>query len=221
MLMQKHSTRERIIEAAGRLFAEKGFKETTVKDITDLAGANVAAVNYYFGDKEKLYEEVIIHVFDYMRKNFPLDKDMAAADSPENRFHILIHNMLYRFLSPERPAWQASLLAQERMNPHPVTLRVTHEEIAKTRNLLFASISELLEPDVQKEEVELCEQCVVGQILHQAHMRSSHAPPLVRKGPMTGDEITRLAQYISEFSLAGIRQVHQNVAERQNANNEA
>jgi AcrR family transcriptional regulator len=213
--MQRQSTRERIIEAAGQLFAEKGFKETTVKDITELAGANLAAVNYYFGDKEKLYEEVILHVFAYMRKNFPLDKGMDTADSPEARFRIIVHNLLYRFISPERPAWQAMLMAQERMNPHPVTLRTTHEEITKTRNLLFSSIGELLGPDAQTEEVELYEQCVVGQILHQALMRSPHAPPLIKKGPATGDEINRLAQYVSEFSLAGMRQVHQSLAERQ------
>ena len=55
----EQSTKKRLIEAAGSLFADKGFKETTVRDICEQAGANVAAVNYHFGDKEKLYGEVI------------------------------------------------------------------------------------------------------------------------------------------------------------------
>ena len=52
-------TRQRLLEAAGEIFAEQGFRQTTVRDICARAGANVAAVNYHFGDKEKLYSEVL------------------------------------------------------------------------------------------------------------------------------------------------------------------
>jgi AcrR family transcriptional regulator len=51
--------REQILDAAERLFAEKGVAETTVRAITADAGANVAAVNYYFRSKEDLYREVV------------------------------------------------------------------------------------------------------------------------------------------------------------------
>ena len=51
-------TRDRILESACRAFAERGFRETTISDICRAAQANIAAVNYYFGSKEKLYEAV-------------------------------------------------------------------------------------------------------------------------------------------------------------------
>ncbi len=47
-----HETRQRLIEAVGEVFAERGFRAATVRDICQRAQANVAAVNYYFGDKE-------------------------------------------------------------------------------------------------------------------------------------------------------------------------
>ena len=52
------TTKERILEAACRAFAERGFRQTTIAAICQAAEANIAAVNYYFGSKEKLYEAV-------------------------------------------------------------------------------------------------------------------------------------------------------------------
>jgi len=51
-------TKERILRAAFEVFAKRGFHNTTVRDICQKADVNVAAINYYFNTKEKLYEEV-------------------------------------------------------------------------------------------------------------------------------------------------------------------
>ena len=50
----------RLIEAAGEEFAGKGFDSARVRTICERAGANVAAVNYHFGDKEQLYVETVL-----------------------------------------------------------------------------------------------------------------------------------------------------------------
>src|SRR5207247_5047290 len=60
-------TRERLLRAAERLFADRGFKDVTVRDICRAARANVAAVNYHFGDKLGLYREVMQTAIDGMR----------------------------------------------------------------------------------------------------------------------------------------------------------
>jgi|SRR5699024_8648571 len=52
------STRDRILDAAERLFAEQGFHLTTLRQITQAAGANLAAVNYYFGSKQALIRAI-------------------------------------------------------------------------------------------------------------------------------------------------------------------
>jgi AcrR family transcriptional regulator len=67
--MNEKDTRERILDAAERLFAEKGIKETSVRDITRLARANLAAVNYHFGFKEGLIRYTI------SRRLEPLNKE--------------------------------------------------------------------------------------------------------------------------------------------------
>jgi AcrR family transcriptional regulator len=52
------STKERILAAAEALFAQRGFDGASLRQLTSAAGVNLAAVNYHFGSKEKLVEEV-------------------------------------------------------------------------------------------------------------------------------------------------------------------
>jgi AcrR family transcriptional regulator len=53
------STREKLVEGAGHVFAEHGYHATTVREIVRRSGANIAAVNYHFGGKLGLYTEVL------------------------------------------------------------------------------------------------------------------------------------------------------------------
>src|SRR5581483_8991895 len=52
-------TKQRLLEVAGAVFAEQGFKNATVREICKRADANVAAINYHFGDKQGLYSETL------------------------------------------------------------------------------------------------------------------------------------------------------------------
>ena len=56
--LQAENTKERILETAEKLFADKGYNGVSVRDITRSAACNVAAVNYHFGNKENLYFDV-------------------------------------------------------------------------------------------------------------------------------------------------------------------
>ena len=56
--MPPKNTATSILSAAEELFAEKGFAETSLRNITSLAGVNLAAVNYHFGSKKELIQAV-------------------------------------------------------------------------------------------------------------------------------------------------------------------
>src|SRR5882672_8263904 len=87
-------TREQLIEAATEVFARAGFRAATVREICQKAGANIAAVNYHFGDKESLYAEVLRHALHRARQKYPPDLGLGPKATPEERLHAFVHSFL-------------------------------------------------------------------------------------------------------------------------------
>lgn len=92
-------TRERILEAASSVFSEKGFEKATVRDICSRAGANVAGVNYHFGDKLGLYRELLGRWLDRDEERFPLDEDVDEKSDVARRLFVFYRAMLLRIFS--------------------------------------------------------------------------------------------------------------------------
>lgn len=72
----ENGTQRRILDSAIMLFAQSGFSEVTVRDIADHAGANVAAISYYFGTKDHLIKETIRTVIAPL-----IERRLAALDA--------------------------------------------------------------------------------------------------------------------------------------------
>ena len=93
-------TRERLLEAAQRLFAQRGFKRVTVREICRAARANVAAVNYHFGDKLGLYREVMQGAIRAMRETNEAAREAGKGQSPEEELRRYVAVFLQRVLNP-------------------------------------------------------------------------------------------------------------------------
>src|SRR5947209_20539236 len=77
-------TRDSLLEAAIAVFSAKGFEGGSVREITQAAKANQAAINYHFGGKEGLYREVLKASVEAFAELSPLDADrLAAMDGPQ------------------------------------------------------------------------------------------------------------------------------------------
>src|SRR6476620_9432691 len=87
-------TRERLIDAAGEVFAEHGFKGARVRDICARAGATVAAVNYYFRDKEGLYTTCLAQWAQTALEKYPPLLGLSEDAPPERRFAAFVHSFL-------------------------------------------------------------------------------------------------------------------------------
>ena len=203
-------TREKLIEAAGEVFAEAGFHDATVREICARAGAHVAAVNYHFRDKLGLYTEVIKSAIMAQQPAGQIPLDAHGAD-PCAVLSALVHQWLERVRDGGRPAWFARIMAHEMTQPTSALDRVT-EAIEPNYLRLRTQIGKLIGRSANDARTRMCVHSVVGQILHYIQSR----PMLARLWPdLNLDDAKQrraIAGHIVEFSLAGMKAAHRNSA---------
>jgi AcrR family transcriptional regulator len=198
------ATRQRLIEVAGEVFADQGFRSATIRDICGRAGANVAAVNYHFGDKEQLYLDVLEHAHRTSLTRYPPDLGTTADSPAEDRLRAFIRSFLLRLLDDGVPAWLGKLMAREMVEPTPALDGLVERVMRPLFTLLVGIVQDLAGPDADTQRVRLCAQSVVGQLIFYRHAQEC----LRRLGPdaVCGpDKVEAIADHVTRFSLAAIR----------------
>lgn len=198
------ATRAQLLEAAGAVFAEAGYRAATVREICQRAGANVAAVNYHFGDKQALYAEVLKASYRLSVAKYPPDLGLAPGATPEQRLAAFVRSFLLRIFSSGPDARHGKLMARELIEPTAVLDEVVRETIQPMAATLMAIVKELLEPATPPESIRRHGMSVVSQILFYHHCR----PVINRMFPdlqFNAEGIEQLAEHITRFSLAAMR----------------
>lgn len=197
-------THERLLEAAGQVFAEQGFRRATVRQICQRAGANVAAVNYHFGDKMGLYAAVLNHWLGVALEKYPPELGLGPDATPEERLHAYVRSYLFRLLGEGAPAWHGRLMAQEMNEPTAAMDTLLAMTIRPLAQKLDAIIRDLLGPGAADDVVRACACSVAGQCCFYRHAEAM----LKRLYPQHGTgpaDIERLAAHVTAFSLAGVK----------------
>jgi len=163
-------TRAKLIAAAGEVFADMGFQAATVRDICQRAGANVAAINYYFRDKLGLYTEVLKASISANQGEI-IQQAVAKAKTPEEALRLLIAGMLSRMYSEDRPAWNVRIMAHEMAQPTPALTQVIDEVLRPRYNQLRGIIAQILNVSPDHATTRLHAHSVIGQVIHYVHAR--------------------------------------------------
>lgn len=199
-------TRTRLIDAAGEMFAELGFHQTTVRQICQRAGANIAAVNYHFRDKTGLYTEVVRQSMRAAR----LDTVRAAFEQnlpPEQILRAVIRARLESLRSLDLGDWHFRIFAHELAKPTPAMNIVVNEAIRPLYSRMCLLIGRMLDLPPEHEKTRLCAHSIIGQILFYAFT----GPVISRLAPemkMTPKQIELVSNHIAEFSLAYLSQAN-------------
>jgi TetR/AcrR family transcriptional regulator, regulator of cefoperazone and chloramphenicol sensitivity len=196
------STRQKLIESAGKVFAEVGFNDATVREICSRAGANVAAVNYYFGDKLGLYTEVLTSSM-LAQQETTLIASRAYPSDPGAALEALICEWFKTVHEGGRPSWFARILAHEMGQPTQALDRVA-EAMAGNYLQLRTLVGKLIRRGPNDLRTRLCVHSIVGQVLHYITGR----PMLARLWPDLELDNQRqrraVVEHIVAFSLAGV-----------------
>jgi TetR/AcrR family transcriptional regulator, regulator of cefoperazone and chloramphenicol sensitivity len=193
-------TRERLLQAAGEMFSRHGFRGTTVRNISRRANANVAAVNYHFGDKEALYSAVLKHTLNWADEKFPRSFDLSAGATAALR--NFIRSFLLQILDEGRPAWHGKLMALEIVAPTAALDQVIEDVLGPLHKSLAGIVRELL-GEADSETVRLCTLSIIGQCVYYHNARKVITRLYDRTYSL--EEIERLSDHIAQFSLSAMR----------------
>jgi TetR/AcrR family transcriptional regulator, regulator of cefoperazone and chloramphenicol sensitivity len=194
-------TKERLLEVATRLFAEHGFGKVTVRDICAPAKANVAAINYHFGGKVGLYEEVLRSAIRVMQTMTDDVRRAGDGMSPERQLGLYVWTFLER-VTQNHNGWIHQLMMHEMHDPTPALDLVVKEVIKPRLAYLGTIVAAILGCDTTDARVERCVTSVQVQCL--SVMRN----PIGRKlgiRAIDAAQVPELAAHITTFSVAGIR----------------
>jgi AcrR family transcriptional regulator len=211
---EKHSselssaTESRLLEAAGEIFAEVGYRAATVRQICEKAGANIAAVNYHFGDKEGLYMAVLRSVPDAHAEKFPADRGLPPGATAEQKLAAYIESLLNRVFDEGRPGWHTKIMAREMIEPTRALDTLVTDVALPVHKELAAIVRELLGPKGAEDAVRLCTLSILSQCVYYHHARSvlSRLYPQQEYGSR---DIAQLADHITRFSQGALQRFAQ------------
>jgi AcrR family transcriptional regulator len=192
--------RRKILDAAGEIFANHGFQDATVREICAQAGVNVAAVNYYFGDKAALYVEVLRQSLCAAQFEIP------AGLEPEEILSQIIHAMCRRMLESERPSWAYRIMAHEMARPTQALDQVIEEVIRPSYLRIRNTLSAILNLPPENATTRMCAHSIIAQVIHYVSSR----PVISKVWPelqMTPEQVEMLADHISAFSLCSVQEL--------------
>ena len=195
-------TKERLLTAASDVFVEKGFRDATVAEICNRAGANISAVNYYFGSKEILYQESWRHSFSQAIASHPQDGGVSEDAPAAERLRGQVKALIERITDESNRDFFISQM--EFLNPTGLLAEVMKTELIPLHEKTLAVVRELLGPQVPEQGVYFCETCIISMCIHPMVIQRVGQRTKNVAGPLIIDDLEAFADYVMKFALAGI-----------------
>ncbi len=203
-----HDTHRRLLDAAVTLFADRGFRKTTVRAICDKAGANVSAVKYHFGGKRELYDAAFDHARTLSNETNPFvqmdtARDFHANQSPERRLYLFIRTLLEHQFRDGQPSELTRLMSHEMMHPTAALDRLIEVSVRRVYHALIQIVLDLMDPPDQQQA-----RLLATSISAQCHFHHLALPMIQCLEPdqrYTPQALDELAGHIHRFTLAAVR----------------
>lgn len=202
------ATKDKLMEAAVQVFAEKGFKAATVREICTLAGVNVAAVNYHFGDKQSLYDAVVEFMFtcaEYHEefRALPEQSELTPEEKLRRLLFYFVRQVYTGKCNESTGADMGTIFRMEMVRPSKRFRELMEEYIYYNAWALKAVVQEYLGEKAEAKLVHETASAIAGQVMYYALARPiaeflnpEHCPD---EAFMDG-----ITETITEFSLGGL-----------------
>lgn len=197
-------TRTRLLMAAAQEFAKHGYEAATVRAICREADANVAAVKYHFGSKERLYADVLVSFFAGRSAQYPLEAGFDTAQSDEHRLKLFVGNFLRCLCCEiEEDRAHAKLVLSEIVNPTPLFAELVTAVMEPIRRAVELAVLPLLGEKTSDNALRACLVGVLGQVLFYLQ-NLSIIESMYDDVVFDEEGLERITRHITQFSLGGI-----------------
>ena len=195
-------TRERILKAAERLFAERGYDGTSIRAIVAKARVNQAAINYHFGGKDGLYREVLRAAFRAMTEHQLEHAQEVKAMSREDALADFIRRQLRPLLARDELSRSMRIFNWETVRPTAVFKSLVSEEAAPFMGLAVDIVRRFL-PAADQRTLMVAAIWMIGQCSVFLRNRDQLANPPIG---LVIDEssVEWLSRLISGWVMAGL-----------------
>lgn len=197
------TTRTALIKAATAVFSEHGYENGSVRLITQRAGANQAAINYHFGDKEGLYRKVLEAAAEALERESFLDAEQLDRLPPADAVRLYFRQFLSPLVKRDRVSQYLRLFACESVRPSAVFRRYVEARPPRIFRLAERVVRRFLPQDAPREELALRAVWLAQQpifFVREAELLS--APPFGIAFDPVGVE--RLVERLTALTLTGL-----------------
>ena len=199
--MSSDTTRQQILDAAGPVFAEKGFEKATVRDICSAAGVNVAAVNYYFGDKHQLYVTTVQQAHENRAATVPLPA-WDVMDSSREKLRGFVRTVMARMVGLEEAPWQTRLLMREVLAPTDACRQLIEAYFRPMMQVLLSIIDEMVPASLDASRRQQLAFSIVGQCVFY-RVAGDAVSLMVDQGELEQNyTVPLLADHIADVAIA-------------------
>jgi AcrR family transcriptional regulator len=197
-------TRQRILKAAERLFADRGYEETSIRAIVAKARVNQAAINYHFGGKDGLYREVLRTAFRALTEQQLAHAQEMEGMTRENALGEFIRHQLHPLVERDELSRHLRIFNWEAVRPTAVYRKLMTEEAAPFMALAIDLVRRFL-PEADQGTLIMAAVWLVGQCSIFVRSAEQLANPPVSLA-LDGATIERLTKRVSAWALAGLAQ---------------
>jgi AcrR family transcriptional regulator len=195
-------TRERIMKAAERLFAERGYDATSIRAIVAKARVNQAAINYHFDGKDGLYREVLHTAFRALTEQQLEHADEMKAMSREAALTEFIRRQLRPLLGRDEYSRHMRIFNWETVRPTAVFRKLLSEEAAPFMGLAVELVRRF-QPEADQRTLVAAAVWLVGQCSVFLRNREQLADPPLGLA-LDEEAVEWLAQLVSRWATGGL-----------------
>ena len=203
----RQRTRAELLESAGQVFAEKGFDRATGKEICERAGANAAAINYYFGGMDGLYAAVLEEANQRLVPIEALSAAIAGKKDARAKLQAIFELVVDKLMGPASSSWVFRVFSREIIAPSPAIETLLEKQGLPKGRIARSIVSEIM--GVPEDHPAVARGCI-SVLAPMLMLFIADRRTLKRMFPSLGlrpEDTKTLARHALQFSLAGLTAV--------------